>query len=184
MRFLRDLNKQNTVVEGKDLSELPYDVFADIKANIRKGAADLEQEWANALHLVHKAYQVEATERPDPSMKAAWKQYEECIEYAVQQLLKYRGADGEWRMSSAMFHEALEREITFRVTSEGDNSGESYTVMGKSLDDVVDTIKANNSNLIDITDHRSEDGHTATLRFAKWGIQRNHRLVIEPTFKT
>jgi hypothetical protein len=182
MRLLRNLTRTH-LSEGKDLSELPYDVLADIKSNIRKGAADLEQEWANALHLVHKAYQVEAAERPDPSMKAAWKQYEESIEYAVQQLLKYRGLDGEWRMSSAMFHVALERQIKFRVTSEGGTSGQNYTVMAKSLNDVVDSIKAGNTGLVDITDHRSADGQTATLRFAKWGIERNHRLVIEPAFK-
>ena len=39
-------------------------------------------------------------ERPIPNMAAAWKQYEQFIQLAVNQLAKYRGIDGDWRSIS------------------------------------------------------------------------------------
>lgn len=63
------------------------------------------QNWANALHLVHKAYQVAGIQRPTPDMKEMWKQYEEIIQYAVKELSKAQGLKGDWRMSSATFHQ-------------------------------------------------------------------------------
>jgi len=45
-----------TVNEGDDLDALPPDVVSEIQKNIRDGAKDIQQKWANALELVHKAY--------------------------------------------------------------------------------------------------------------------------------
>ena len=39
--------------EKSDLSELPVGELNKVKANITKGAKDLDQLWANALELVH-----------------------------------------------------------------------------------------------------------------------------------
>lgn len=100
MRFLRSVLR-----ESDDLSSLPKDIMSDIRRNIRDGAQDLSQKWANALELVHRAYQVEGIERPKPQMKDAWEQYQENIKYAVDQLAQNRGMDGDWRMSSAMFRD-------------------------------------------------------------------------------
>ena len=79
---------------------IPMDAIAEIKSNIRKGAKDLTQDWSNALELCQKAYQVAGILRPGPDQKASWAQYEECIQYAVQQLARTRGLDGKWRMTS------------------------------------------------------------------------------------
>ena len=102
--------------ENKKLSLLPNDVVTALKKRVREGAEDQEQGWANALELVHKAYEVEGVVRPDPSMADAWKQYEEMLQYAVQQLAKNRGMDGDWRMSSSMFREAYTKKQKFLVT--------------------------------------------------------------------
>ena len=176
MKLLTDLL---SIAEGKDLTELPHDVVSEIQKNIRDGAKDVDQTWANALHLVQKAYEVAGTQRPDPGMAAAWKQYEENIQYAVQQLAKYRGMDSDWRMSAAIFHEAMAKQLTFRVSSEGKKSKETYQVQAKSLDDIVNSINDRNTDMYDIEVKKSGDGLSAVLLFSKFGIKKNYRLKIQ-----
>lgn len=180
MKLLTDLLK---IAEGKDLTELPHDAMSEIQKNIRDGAKDLEQTWANALHLVQKAYEVAGTQRPDPGMQAAWKQYEENIEYAVQQLAKYRGMDGDWRMSAHVFHEAMAKQMTFRVSSEGQKSKDTYQVQAKSLDDILDSIHDRNTDMYDIEVKKAGDGLSAVLLFSKYGIKKNYRLKIQQNVK-
>ena len=119
--------------ENKKLSLLPNDVVTALKKRVREGAEDQEQGWANALELVHKAYEVEGVVRPDPSMADAWKQYEEMLQYAVQQLAKNRGMDGDWRMSSSMFREAYTKKQKFLVTIGKDE----FVTEGNDITDVV-----------------------------------------------
>ena len=176
MTFLTDLLVIN---EGSDLTELTPDIITDIQKNIRKGASDTEQKWANALHLVQKAYEISGVQRPDPDMKAAWKQYEENITYSVQQLAKFRGMDADWRMSAHVFHEAMTRQMTYRVSSEGANEKDTYQVAAKSLDELIDGINSKNTDLYDIDVKKADDGRSATLMFSKWGIKKNYRLKIE-----
>ena len=86
--------------EDKDLSELPLDTVKDLEKNVREGAKDTEQDWANAMELANKAYEVVGVQRPTPSLQAAWKQYEGLIQTACAELSKHRGLDGKWRMTS------------------------------------------------------------------------------------
>ena len=72
--------------EGGDPSIVPYDEMEKIRKLIRKGAMEQDHNWANALDLVQQVYKAVNVERPTPSMEGAWGQYEDCIEYAVQQL--------------------------------------------------------------------------------------------------
>ena len=90
----------------EDLSLLPEETIKTIQKNVRDGAKDLTQNWANALQLVQVAYQVANVERPDPDMAGAWKQYTDMIAYAVEQLAKTRGIDGDWRMSSSTLEDS------------------------------------------------------------------------------
>lgn len=181
MKFLTDLL---TLDEGKDLNELPPDVMSEIQGNIRKGAQDTEQNWSNALHLVQKAYEVSSIQRPNPSMKGAWKQYEQNIQYAVEQLAKSRGMDGDWRMSSAIFHEAMAKQLTFRVSSEGSKSKDTFNVNAKSLDDIVTAIQDKNTDMYDIEIKKANDGLSAVLLFSKYGIKKNYRLKIQQNVRT
>lgn len=121
------------IKEGNDLSRLPADVVKSLRTNIRKGAEDLQQKWANALELVHKSYEVEGVQRPTPDMKEAWKQYEELLAYAVNQLAENRGMDDDWRMSSSIFHEAMKPTQNFRVKIGADE----YLTEAPNLDSLV-----------------------------------------------
>lgn len=176
MNFLNSLLPLSEA--GNDLSHLPEDAMKDIQKNIREGAKDLDQLWANALELVHKAYEVAAVQRPSPDMRDGWKQYEENLQYAVQQLAKHRGMDGDWRMSSSVFREAMEpRKPKFRVEVVGDKFGESHSVAAKSIDEVIASIKASNTDLYDL-DVKQNDPKTASVSFSKWGIKKNYRINI------
>lgn len=81
---------------------LPDGTLAEIKNNIRKGAKDLSQDWSSAIELCQKAYQVSGIDRPAMTSRGAWKQYEDLVRYAVQQLKKFRGLDGKWRLTKVV----------------------------------------------------------------------------------
>ena len=175
MKFLKNLH---ILSENKnDLSSLTDDIMSKVQSNIRKGAQDLEQKWANALELVHKAYEITGIQRPEPDMKGAWAQYETNIQYAVQQLSRTRGIAGDWRMSSSMFHESMERVFQYHISSSGADSSETYKVTAKNIDDIIKKIKEEHDDY-DVSANRVSD-QKATITFSKWGIQKNHRLDIE-----
>lgn len=91
---------QPPMPQQKDATKLqPYQVD-EIRKKIREGAKDIEQKWANALELVHKAYEVTGNERPTPLQKDLWKTYEDMISFATKELANVRGIDGDWRMTS------------------------------------------------------------------------------------
>lgn len=169
MRLLQDL----ALTEKKDdLSRLPKDVMTAIKSNIRKGAEDLEQKWANALELVHKAYDVEGVQRPDPSMETAWKQYEENLQYAVNQLADNRGMDDDWRMSSSMFHEARQRRHKFRVLVDNDDP---VVVEARNFDEIVEGVSKQTS--YDVLVEKNSPNQI-TMKFARFGIKKNHSVKV------
>lgn len=96
--------------ENDNITLLPDKIISELKTLIRKGAADLEQMWKDALELVNTAYHVASVRRPQPDQKGAWKQYEELIKYAVQQLASSRGIDGKWRLSNLTFKESVQMD--------------------------------------------------------------------------
>jgi len=169
-----NLLKSLITEKSDDLSRLPKDVMTSIKRNIRKGAEDLQLKWANALELVHKAYQIEGVERPDPTMDTAWSQYEENLQFAVQQLASNRGMDGDWRMSSSMFREALERKTPYKITLSGKGIQESYTLEADNIGSVIKSItEASEYDVI-----TTSTANQVTLKFAKWGVHRNLKVTV------
>lgn len=127
------LNEANEEVVDEPLPEI---VVGELKSNIRKGAKDIEQNWKNALELVHKAYEVSSVRRPTPDTPQPWKQYEQLIQFAVRQLANTRGMSGEWRMSQAVTESALtEARIFVSVPGSVD-----MEVEAKNIDEVVDSI--------------------------------------------
>lgn len=93
---------------SKDLEplELTKEEELTVISRMKKIAKDFSIKIPNALKLVHLGYEEQEWERqdaigsltrPSPTDKKAWKQYEKFIELSVKLLMKYRGADGEWR---------------------------------------------------------------------------------------
>ena len=171
MSLLKDLY---LVTEGDDLSKLPEETIKELRKNITDGAKDTAQKWANALELVHKAYEVAAVQRPNPDMRTAWTQYEENLQYAVEQLSKYRGIDGDWRMSSSVFHEAVQDVNNFRITH---SNGEKSVVRGKSIDDVIKHIE-DSSGSFEVRKAKSMNGEVKMI-FSKYGIRKNYNCTIK-----
>lgn len=168
---------KSRINESDDLDALPPDVMTEIQKNIRTGAKDVEQNWANALELVHKAYEVSGIERPTPDLKNAWKQYEENLTYAVQQLAKYRGMDGNWRTTSMIFTEAaLEpKQKTFRVTYSGPDAGEGSTVVADSIDEVIRELTETPDGFEAKIHKTPQEAH---ITFSKWGIKKGGTITI------
>ncbi len=170
------------VSEGKeDMSIVPEDAFKDIKKNIKDGAADLEQEWANALELVQKAYSVAGVERPTPSMRGAWEQYEEMIALAVDELADANKLTGNksWRMSSTIFKEAMEPRVKVRVYEVGNQFGKGHTVEAKNIEEVVEMVrKQAGENGFDM-DVKDDGEGCQTCIFSQHGIQRNYRVTLQ-----
>lgn len=168
MRFLNDLIELSEA--DKELSRLPKDILTGIKSNIRKGAENLDQKWANALELVHKAYEIAGVERPQPSMAGAWEQYEENLQFAVKQLADNRGMDDDWRMSSAVFREAKNlRKVKVMIDDE------SYIVEATSVEDVVKSFK--NQDQYDVTVNKYQ--YITELKFSKFGINKNTKVSLQ-----
>lgn len=181
MSLLQEMHRICVAEATDPLDAIPEDALTEIKKNITDGAKDTEQVWANALDLVHKSFEVSGVQRPTPTLNAAWKQYETMLIYAVEQLAKFRGMDADWRMSSAMFHEALERQLKFRVVELGDQHGKSHDIEAKSLDDIITHLKDRASSSYDVTITKSKDKENpngAVMSFAKWGIRNNFQLRI------
>lgn len=179
MTFLRDLCVLSEATDPLDT--IPEDALAEVQKNIKDGAKDLDQDWANALDLVHKAYDVSGVQRPTPDLRNAWKQYESVLMYAVEMLAKYRGMEADWRMSSAIFHEALERKFKYRVVELGGDHGKSHDVEASSMDDIIDKIISRTKGTHDVKRKKSrgnENPNTVTLTFSKWGIRKNYQIKI------
>lgn len=166
--------------DNPDDNPLPAFVVSKIRSNIRHGAQNTSQKWANALELVQKAYQVAANmgrevsakgkpskfaqqvmvakikiERPSPEQTDAWKQYEELIQFAVEELAKTRGVKGDWRMSSAMFHESKKPVNTLRVRTEGvDKLVETTQTLQQFTDDIISQFK----DKFEIVQEKLDDG--------------------------
>lgn len=82
-----------------DQSELPKEKYEAIMRELEELAKDESREFASALAMVHEAYRICDIERPSPSMRGGWDQYEKCIGVAVQYLGKYK-PDGNWRTTT------------------------------------------------------------------------------------
>lgn len=153
--------------EGDDITNLPDKAISEIKKKIREGAADLTQQWMNALELVHRAYHVLNIRRPLPDEKGAWRQYEDLIKYGVQQLSATRGLDGKWRSSTVLAREAFDDN---RYPDSGMHIGThrffveipgqaAVEADAKSMDDIIEKItnKIRNSHEVKGTKVRVEE---------------------------
>lgn len=175
MSLLKELN---VLSEATDLTELPSDVYHDLEQHIHKGAKDLDKQYANALALVREAYKVEHVELPDPAMKKAWEQFSVLLQYATAKLTRFRGIDGDWRMSSHVFRESTEYG-TFKVIVNNGDSSDSYTVKDADMDSLVSSIQSKISDEYDVKVAKGENGATR-LNLSKWRIAQSKHITIKP----
>lgn len=160
-----------------DLSALTDDTIKELKKNIRDGAKDVEQRWANALELVHKAYEVAEVQRPDITMRDAWKQYESLIRFAVNELANTRGMDGEWRMTNQITVEGVDCNFCFVVrgkTFDGENyQHEVFT------DDIANVV----GPIVEQTPHGCTvdtyvDDNDAVIHFKENGVRTGDKIYV------
>ena len=180
MNFLSELYVIAEGRDNKDLSILNDDTFKEIKKNIKDGAEDIEYEWANALELVHKAYKVAGVERPTPAMGGAWRQYEEMLQLGVEQLAKFRKDVGsDWRMSSSIFREAMEKRIKVRVYEIGDKFAKGHTVEARNMQEIIEMVrKQAGSHAYDMEVEESDES-CYVCRFSYQGIKRNYYVKLQ-----
>ena len=169
--------QQNVVLD--DLS-LPEQTMSNIQSNIRKGAKDVTQKWANALELTNKAYQVAGVQIPTPVQKKAWQQYEDNIQMSVEQLARTRGLDGEWRLRVTENHNTeMEKignvEVKF---TRGGSIVDSVTLTESTVSDAIDHTLNNLPSNVQVAISR-QNAKTAVLKLSCWGIQRNDVITIE-----
>lgn len=177
MNFLRELNKQQINESGEaGLSSIPHDVYNDLENHIRNGAKDMDKEVENALELVKEAYKVENVELPSPSMKEAWKQFSTLIEYATSKLHKYRGIDGDWRLSAYMFREHVETRSTFAATIKNGNSISQSTLYA---DDKESLIKYLTNELTDgeTAPKITEEGNQIRIELSIMNVKQQGLLI-------
>lgn len=86
-------------MDGDD-SELSEHNFNALLHELEELSKDESRTFASALAMVHEAYRICDVERPAPSMRGAWAQYEQCITAAVQYLGKHQ-PKGTWRITTA-----------------------------------------------------------------------------------
>lgn len=170
MNFLRELNS-TALLESDDLSELPYDVVNELQNHIRNGAKDMSKDVENALELTKEAYKVENVELPNPAMKKAWEQFSSLIEYATQNLLKYRGIDGDWRMSTYMFREAINEIETFAVTIRNGESITQTTIQDKSRENIIRFLKKQLKET-EFTLKTTEESNQITIALYMMGVKQ------------
>ncbi len=184
MRFKEYI--QEATYKREDMSKLPQPTLDEIKRLIREGAKNQEEQWANALELVHKAYEVANVERPSPDMNDAWKQYEEMLTLAVKELTKARGIDGDWRMSSHIFHEAApapkkkgaEQPTQFTISSDIDGLPLHCTVTADTLDEIIRPMYRFNITGHEIEVKHRSDSH-AVVHFCKDGKRCGDSITIK-----
>ena len=165
--------------EKTDLSEIPEGDLNKVKTNIRKGAQDADQRWASALELVHTGYEVAQVQRPDITMEGAWKQYEEMIKYAVQELAKARGADdNDWRSSVRLGEGKKEVEV-FDFSIETNVDGLPVNVIKKAadVDELIRPFYSHNVTGHDI-ELRHRGANNVCLYFCKDGKRTGDKVNI------
>lgn len=176
MNLLQSIYEKTQIKYSKDMTDaVPPDLMKEIQKNIRDGASNTKLQWANALELAHKAYKVANVQKPYPSMKNAWKQYEENIQFAVQQLALTRGMDADWRMSSSMFMEA-ENQKQFTVTVFNGTQKQSYQVESDDVEKVTDKLVTETFSAYDV-EQKVQNGKIR-LSPRKFGIKQPFSVVI------
>jgi len=185
MQFIQSiLAEKKDDWKNRDASSIPEDTYKEISKNVKKGAEDQEMEWANAMELVNRAYDVSGVERPAPSDKGGWEQYEALLQVAVTSLFDTRGTADSSRFTSKVFREHfhldedMERMCKFRVYETGESSGKGHTVEAKNMEAVIEMIRKQAGEAqYDMDMQQSGDG-SCTCKFSYQGIERPYQVTV------
>ncbi len=169
----------------RDASSIPGDMYKEIEKNIKKGGADNEMEWANAMELVNRAYDVSGVERPTPPDQGGWEQYEKLLQVAVTALFDARGTDDNSRFTSKVFREhfhldedSMEHMCKFRVYETGETTGKGHTVEAKNMEAVIEMIRKQAGEAEYDMDMQEDKEGNCTCKFSYQGIQRPYQITV------
>jgi hypothetical protein len=111
-------------------------------------------------------------------MEAAWKQYEEMIKHAVQELAKARGMDGDWRMTALSEAKTDVEEIEFSIETNVDGLPVNVIRKGLSIDEIIKPFYAHNVTGHDI-ELRHRGANNVCLYFCKDGKRTGDKVTIK-----
>lgn len=92
----------SNIFESSD--EIPYDFIVAIQKTIKTNANDANVPVLSVLPFVNGAFKANNVAIPNPSLTGAWRQYEDMITYAVDQLQTATNKhirDNSWQQLSA-----------------------------------------------------------------------------------
>jgi predicted alternative tryptophan synthase beta-subunit len=88
--LLSNLTEKYHPIRKDDMSKLANVTMDALRKTMNIIAKNYEVTVVDPLDLVHKTYMATRVQRPTPSMRAAWEQYEEMITMAVKLFHKFR----------------------------------------------------------------------------------------------
>jgi hypothetical protein len=90
--------KEERIVFKETDSQLPFpkDTITAIKKRINVFSKDLKMEWDSPIELLDAVLLELKIPKPLAFLKDRWKQYEELIEFTIENLYDSRGASGNW----------------------------------------------------------------------------------------
>lgn len=88
--LLTNLIEKYHPIRKDDSSKLANVTMDALKKTMTTAVKNYEVTIVDPLDLVHKTYMATRVQRPTPSMRAAWDQYEEMITLAVKLFHKFR----------------------------------------------------------------------------------------------
>lgn len=76
--------------------EFPADTMTAIRKRVNVFAKDLTMDWDNSIEMLDAVMAELKVPKPDAYLKNRWKQYEELIEFSVENMNDARGYAGNW----------------------------------------------------------------------------------------
>ena len=82
--------------ETNPQNEFPKDTITAIKKRINVYTKDLTMNWDNAAEMLDAVMLELKVPKPTANLFKRWKQWDELLEFSVQNLADARGIDGPW----------------------------------------------------------------------------------------
>lgn len=99
LRTLAEAKKKEVKIVFKETDpQLPFpnDTITAIKKRINVFAKDLTTDWDSSIEMLDAVLMELKVPKPSAHLKERWKQYQELIEFTVENLHDARGFGGNW----------------------------------------------------------------------------------------